>query len=278
MLRESTESLPQRILVTLLAEFLWVVEAPIPSNMLVEIFEDFGISSDTTRTALSRLVAKGILRRLKTGRSTSYMLSDTAMEMIREDTHRILRFGEQRTWNGEWTLVAFSVAESLRERRHALRSQLRALGFASLFDGLWAAAFATVEEAQTALIEADVPDSIVVRGSIEASGGKMEQFHAAWKLDALAAEYRGFIARVAPLVARAERGDVSPAEALLVRTRIMDDWRAFPLKDPDLPSELLPPDWPRQEARDLFRCAYELLGPASQLRLRMLSGLFDKAR
>ncbi|UDL89368.1 hypothetical protein LGH82_30620 [Mesorhizobium sp. PAMC28654] len=270
MLRETTDSLPQRMLVTLLAEFASVRSAPIASSVLVDIFEDFGISVDATRTALSRLVSKSLLVRQKDGRSTSYALSPSAATMIREDRDRILKFGEPQEWDGRWTLVAFSVSEAQRERRHTLRSQLRGLGFAPLFDGLWGAAFASEDDARKALEFADVPESLVARGEISMLGAKINTFHRAWKLDDIAMQYNTFIADVAPIVERAEKGEVAPAEALLIRTRIMDDWRTFPINDPGLPRELLPDGWPREYAHQLFIRAYELLKPPAELRLKML--------
>jgi phenylacetic acid degradation operon negative regulatory protein len=63
---------------------------------------------------------------------------------------------------------------------------------------------------------------------------------------------------------------VSPVAALVTRTRIMDEWRAFPELDPDLPDELLPPGWPRATARELFTTTYDLLGPLASHRVRQI--------
>ena len=37
----------------------------------------------------------------------------------------------------------------------------------------------------------------------------------------------------------AAAGQVPPTDALIAKTRVMDEWRAFPGLDPDLPAELL---------------------------------------
>jgi phenylacetic acid degradation operon negative regulatory protein len=270
VLRETTESLPQRLLVTLLAEFKAVTDGAVPSSILVNIFQDFGISVDATRTALSRLVAKSIFVREKSGRTTAYALSTSAAEIVRQDREKILSFGLHQQWDGHWTLVAFSVAEAQRERRHALRSNLRGLGFAPLFDGLWGAAFATEDDVRAALDSAQVTDSLIIRGEIKSLGVSIEQFHQVWKLDDIEGQYKAFIDGIQPIVTRAIRGDIAPAEALLLRTRIMDDWRAFPIKEPDLPDTLLPSNWPREQARNLFIRAYEMLKEPANIRLKML--------
>jgi phenylacetic acid degradation operon negative regulatory protein len=50
----------------------------------------------------------------------------------------------------------------------------------------------------------------------------------------------------------------------------MDEWRAFPGLDPDLPAELLPSAWPRAQARELFIGCYDLLGPLAAQRVRQI--------
>ena len=50
----------------------------------------------------------------------------------------------------------------------------------------------------------------------------------------------------------------------------MDEWRAFPELDPDLPEELLPAAWPRGRARELFTTTYDLLGPLASHRVRQI--------
>src|SRR5690606_14323597 len=60
---------------------------------------------------------------------------------------------------------------------------------------------------------------------------------------------------------------IAPADALLKRTQRMDAWRAFPCIDPDLPRRLLPADWPRAQARELFLETYDQLGAPASVRV-----------
>jgi phenylacetic acid degradation operon negative regulatory protein len=57
---------------------------------------------------------------------------------------------------------------------------------------------------------------------------------------------------------------------LTERTAIMDTWRTFPDLDPELPESMLPADWPRRRAREIFAQAYDTLGPLAEFRFRQV--------
>src|SRR5699024_5369543 len=90
----------------------------------------------------------------------------------------------------------------------------------------------------------------------------------AWDLAGLAELYRSFVAAWEPTHAALGKGTIAPVDALIKRTELMDAWRAFPGLDPDLPRSLLPADWPRDQARDLFLDTYEQLGDPASVRVR----------
>jgi phenylacetic acid degradation operon negative regulatory protein len=56
----------------------------------------------------------------------------------------------------------------------------------------------------------------------------------------------------------------------------MDEWRAFPALDPDLPGELLPDAWPRAAARELSIATYDLLGPLAAHRVRQIIARYSR--
>jgi phenylacetic acid degradation operon negative regulatory protein len=70
-------------------------------------------------------------------------------------------------------------------------------------------------------------------------------------------------------------GTVSPSDALVIRTKVFDAWRIFPGLDPGLPDELLPADWPRAQARQLFTELYDGLAPLAALRFRQIIAVHD---
>jgi phenylacetic acid degradation operon negative regulatory protein len=260
---------PPRLLLTLLGDYWWRRVEPLPSAALVSLLGEFGVSDAAARAALSRLTRNGLLVASRSGRRTYHRLSERAAEVLDEGATRIFSFGRTtRPWDGTWSVVAFSVPERDRPARHALRERLRWLGFAPLYDGLWVAPWDHGHRAVTHLAELGIANATVFRASTVPGARRLPQH--AWDLDDLHGRYRAFIATANALAARISDGEVPPADALVARTHVMDQWRAFPALDPELPDDLLPPHWPRGEARRLFIATYDRLGPLAVHRVRQI--------
>lgn len=270
MLTDSQNSPAQRLIVTLLADYQSVA-AELPSALIVDLLADLGVSSDASRTALSRLVKQGRIDRTRTGRSTSYRLSPSGREDVDASQDLILTFGSTRAWNGEWTVVAYSVTENNdKQMRHRLRVRLRAGGFAPVYDGMWIAPHTSTEAAKAAIAEVGVADVSYFRGPVELSETAVQRLLQTWEVDELEADYRSFIDQFSPLRERLSQGLVSPAEALVARADLISTWRLFPQRDPELPEQLLAREWPRTQARTVFLECLQGLKSAAELRFRMM--------
>jgi phenylacetic acid degradation operon negative regulatory protein len=272
---------PPRLLLTLLGDYWWQRTEPLPSAAIVALLAEFGVSDSAARAALSRLTRNGLLVTSKTGRRTFSRLSSRAAAILDDGARRIFSFGAaSQPWDGMWSLVAFSIPEDNRAARDALRKQLRWRGFAPLYDGLWVSPRDHAAEVIGCLKDLDIATGTAFRAtSVPASGDIPAR---AWDLDGLRQRYECFIAFAGQLRDAAVAGRVPPTDALIARTRVMDEWRAFPALDPDLPAELLPSAWPRASARELFIGCYDLLGPLAALRVRQIitrysPGLADRA-
>ena len=131
---------PPRLLLTLLGDYWWRRTEPLPSAALVALLAEFGVSDSAARAALSRLTRNKLLVTSKSGRRTVVRLSERAARVLDDGGNQIFSFGRtSRPWDGMWSLVAFSIPEQNRAARDLLRKQLRWLGFAPLYDGLWVA-------------------------------------------------------------------------------------------------------------------------------------------
>jgi phenylacetic acid degradation operon negative regulatory protein len=201
-------------------------------------------------------------------------LSKTGHATLVEGTRRIFRFGsDPKPWDGRWTMVAFSVPEENRPLRSALRTRLRWLGFTALFDGVWAAPGDHSAEATALLDELSLKTATILVGT--ACGPADGDPAGAWDLQDVAARYAAFLADFQEVAGRAAAGEVTDVEALVLRTTLIDVWRTFPSLDPELPTDLLPADWPATRARELFTDVYDALGPQATRRFRELIAVDD---
>jgi phenylacetic acid degradation operon negative regulatory protein len=263
---------PPRLLLTLLGDYWWQRTEPLPSAAIVALLAEFGVSDSAARAALSRLTRNGLLVTSRSGRRTFVRLSERAAAILDDGARRIFSFGAPSPpWDGMWSLVAFSIPEANRAARDELRKDLRWLGFAPLYDGLWVAPRDHVEDVMTRLKDLGISTATAFRATaVTGQDAASDIPSRAWDLDGLRARYERFTSFARQLRDSTAAGDVPPMDALVARTRVMDEWRAFPGLDPDLPAELLPDAWPRSAARDLFIACYDLLGPLATRRVRQV--------
>lgn len=263
---------PQHLLLTLLGDYWYDRDEHLPSAGLVRLLAEFDVSSAGSRAALSRLARRALLESSRRGRNTYYGLSQRAAALLAEGRQRILSFGspDRREWNGEWTLIAFSVPEEQRGTRHVLRTRLRWLGFAPLYDGVWVSPRGDVDAITNTLADLSIDVSTVMTGRLAGGNPKLGHPIRAWDLDRLRSLYEEFVRDACPLVERVRAGQVGAAEGLVARTRVMDTWRNFPNLDPDLPCALLPERWPGPDARTAFVELYDGLGPLAEMRVRQI--------
>ncbi|MEV5323115.1 PaaX family transcriptional regulator C-terminal domain-containing protein [Nonomuraea sp. NPDC052634] len=267
---------PQRLLTTLLGDYWFWRQEHIPSAALVRLLEEFGITPAGARAALRRVTSRGLLTSSRNGRTTAYGLPPRAHDVIVAHMRRLLTFGAVTPrWDGQWTVVAFSVPEEQRDVRRALRDGLRLLHFGMVFDAVWVSPHDRADDALALLSRLGVRGAAVFRAR-EIAGGDLEPvLERAFDVNALRERYARFIETHRPIAERIAASSPPPAEALRLRTAIMTDWRTFPALDPDLPAELLPDGWPRAEARRLCVEIYDSLGKPAEERFREILAGFD---
>ncbi|NUT36073.1 MAG: PaaX family transcriptional regulator [Hamadaea sp.] len=257
--RRQDGSTAQALATTLIADYTLPERISLPTAAIVGLLIESGVSSGAARTAISRLTRRGVLESSRDGRHSSHRLTSEAAAELLAGGAWIARFGDQeRVWDGHWTLVAFSLPEDQGARRRSLRAELRWLGFAPLYDGLWVSpddVNPTVER-RLAAVAFGALTVFRARHADLAVGASRSPVDA-WDLSAIAGHYEDFDRRWRPLLQPVRADEIVGAAAIRARTQIMDAYRRIPLLDPQLPTELLPAGWPRSRARQLFVAIYD---------------------
>lgn len=260
---------PPSLLLNLFGGYWWEREESLPSAALVALLGDFGVTDVSARAALSRMQKHGLIAASRSGRNTAYVVTPRGTAVLRSGLRRLQEFGrEPGPWDGSWRLITIGAIGERRSLRDALRARLRWLGYAALTDGVWVSPHDRQEAALAVLEELRITDATLLTAQVALEGAGTRDPRTAWDLSELADDYRSFIEAAGRLVASAEAGAMSTADALVERTRLGDRWFDLSRADPDLPSDLLPSDWPRARARAAFLAAHTALGGLAVLRVR----------
>ncbi|MDP9465489.1 MAG: PaaX family transcriptional regulator [Actinomycetota bacterium] len=267
---------PQHLLLALLADYWSGRCEPLPSAALVDLLAEFDVNQSGARAALSRLSIRGLLVGTKDGRNTFYRVADGFRHVLPYGPIHTRAFAKPKPdWDGQWTMVAFTVPEEQRRLRPMLRGRLQSLGFAPLYDGLWVSPHAPGKDLDIALEIAPSQSCTVIRANELPSGVRLP-VASAWDLDELGESYAEFIRAFRPVLRRLEGGRIGSTEALVSRTRATYRWFVFAVTDPDLPKALLPRRWPRAAAHDLFVGLVDGLASLAVDRVREIVSSYDR--
>lgn len=267
MPRRQSGSSSQGLAVTLMADYTLRNDSWLPAAALVTLLGEFGITYDAARLAISRLGRRGVLETRRQGRRSSYRLTRQAAAELSGGGVWVADFAaEPESWDGCWTFVTFSMPKEDTAQRNALRVHLRWRGFAPLYDGVWVSPQPLSKKELDDLVPVVAGAVTVLRArhvSLDTNADRNPV--AAWDLQAIAELYEAFVRQWSVLLPGIAAGSVTGAEAVQARTAVMDTYRRFPMIDPELPGELMPPGWSRSRAREVFVAVYDGLSrPAEE--------------
>ena len=249
------------LLLTVLGEFVLPDGRPVWTSTLLELLADLDVAEKAARQAIMRTADSGWIEGSRIGRETRWSLTAAGTRLLREGTERIYGFADEaRTWDGRWLVLTVAVPENNRALRARLRTQLGWAGLGSPNPGVWVTPRADREpEAGRVLASLGLSAgnwSFVARaGEV---GDERSLVRSAWDLDALEARYEDFHELVGRRRPRSDR------QALVAQVRLVQEWRRFPLLDPGLPRELLPPRWSGNRAAQVFRERHATWAPRAQ--------------
>jgi phenylacetic acid degradation operon negative regulatory protein len=246
--------------------------ARLPTAALVALMEAVGVPAGRTRTALTRLKAKGLVVAADGTRAAAYALTPAAVTMLARGDRRI--YHPRAMADGDpWCLISFSVPEQCRAVRHQLRRRLSDIGCGTVASGLWIAPGYLTEEVEGIVEELGLGGHVTVFVSDQIRQRDLPGAAARWwDLDALRARHEEFLAAHAAELT-AYRADEGPRAAFRAWIRVLDAWRPIPYLDPGLPAALLPENWPGLRSIQLFRESRDTLAAAAAAFARGVTGL-----
>ncbi|MFI6333961.1 PaaX family transcriptional regulator C-terminal domain-containing protein [Streptomyces sp. NPDC050535] len=240
---------------------------------VVRLMADLGTEGQAVRSAVSRLKRRGVLRSERHASAAGYSLADPTLEVLAEGDVRIFERARAVEEDG-WLVVVFSVPESEREKRHALRTSLTRLGFGTAAPGVWVAPGNLAGETRRTLERRGLTAYVdIFTGDHFAFGDLRSKVRVWWDLDELTALYADFLRRYRPVLDRTSADGTTPLEAFRTYVPMLTQWRRLPYRDPGLPLSLLPPRWYGVTAGAMFHELNSALGgPAREHALAVIHG------
>lgn len=252
---------PRSLIIDFFAEYIRHRSGTATALTLTRLAELFGIPEPTTRVTLSRMKKQSWLDGRRNGKNSYYGPTPRLTKLIDDGQDRILQ-RRITHWDQRWDIVLYTIPETDRARRDHLRSKLEWLGYGQFSPGCWLSPHRINHAILPALDE-----------TREVTSDEIEMFHATtlglgrdeaiarrcWPLEALNADYEEFHNRRNAQLAALRKQNVSDQAAFIERVYLIAEYRRFPFRDPDLPTELLPRNWIGRSAHSTFLEVRELL-------------------
>jgi phenylacetic acid degradation operon negative regulatory protein len=254
----------QFLIFTLFGEYVLERGGSIWTSDLLYLMEMLDVGEQATRSILSRMTRKDWIVPHKQGRHSQYSLTSRGRDLLQRGKRRIFE-PIITEWDGKWQMIVYSLPENKRHQRHALRTQLRWLGFGCLAPGIWISSHDPSVEIKDILTELEIAPHVQhFAGEFLGTTSNESLVYRCWDLEGLETQYRDFIEHFMPAYQACqmqiiENRPPDPAECFVRLFWLTYEFQSFPLKDPNLPTSLLPDNWIGFSARKLFESYHTFL-------------------
>ena len=226
---------------------------------LIGVTSDFGISERLVRTSVFRLVRDGWLQSEQIGRRSYYSLTDLGRERFDQATHRIYG-APAANWDGLWCLLLLSGLDTAS--KEIVRKECGWLGFGALSANVLAHPAPDLADLDVTIERLGVAEGLIVLSgqTVRNESGMRRLAHTGWNLNDIDVRYGHFVKMFRPVMQAVETNTQAlDKTAFLIRTLLIQEYRKILLRDPLLPTELLPGNWQGTAAYQLCRNIYRAL-------------------
>ena len=227
---------------------------------LIDLMKPLGLSERLVRTGVYRLVREGWLKARQDGRRSFYTITSQGLDTFAEADSRIYA-STPLPWNNKWTILQ-TLPNAPAAARKKMRNQLIWHGFGQLSPTMMIKPGSDTKTVKQVINTLNLNDmSIVFISDLDEKADKQSIISNGWDLQDLSASY----ARLLDCFHDAHKMATSPQDAFIARSLLIHQYRRILLKDPRLPSQLLPSQWNGEKARQLVAQTYHALsGQADQ--------------
>ncbi|WP_121973123.1 phenylacetic acid degradation operon negative regulatory protein PaaX [Acinetobacter stercoris] len=256
------------LIMTVLGDSIFHRGGSISLASLIQLMDVLGLTERSVRTAVFRLVQNGWLTSEKIGRTSYYRVTESSRQRFIAADQKIYNIMHPE-WDQKWDLVLLSSVEL--EDKIILKKELEWLGFAHIATNVMAYPGCDHAKLQQLIVNLNMTDQLVLFKAEtldlwkDSNATTKRMVETNWPIQDLMQRYEKFIGDFREIFLILESdADIDPIQAFQTRILLIHQYRRILLKDPDLPYELLPNDWPALSAQNLSNNLYHLVFNASE--------------
>ena len=255
---------PQQVVLTLYGDYILHLGGEIGIDTLIKLLANFDLSQQAVRSAISRMSRKGLIKVRRVGRRSYYSLTNHGRTLLTEGARRIFK-RKTTKWDGNWNIVTYSIPEKTRETRDIFRRELAWLGYGPLSEATWVSPYDMTAEVNELAEKLNISDRVQIFNARQVGTARPTSIiNWCWDLDKIHEKYSVFVEKYQKKLndhkKRLQAGEViEPGECFVERFHLIHEYRRLPFYDPDLPIELLPENWLRPQAANIFNEYHDLL-------------------
>jgi phenylacetic acid degradation operon negative regulatory protein len=255
---------PQSAMLTLYGDYLLDRGEEIGIGSLIILFNNFGLSDQAVRSAVSRMCHADLLKVRSEGRKSYYSLTPRGHTLLSTGAQRIF-VRKDATWKGSWNIVTYTIPEEERKTRDTLRRELIWMGYGALSGATMISPYDLTSEVLGLAEQLGVTHRVHIFQAREQGIADAKKIvSSCWDLVRIHDMYFEFLKKYQPRykdwLDRIENNEnIEISEYFVERFLLIHEYRKLPFYDPDLPEELLPEDWLRPKAAALFQGFHDLL-------------------
>ncbi|MEA1926883.1 MAG: CRISPR-associated endonuclease Cas2 [Candidatus Auribacterota bacterium] len=197
--------------------------------------------------AVARLEKNGLLRKLRKEEKIYFKLTETGKRIVRE--HRKSGKNSRRSWDENWRVVIFDVPEKKARSREYLRNYLKSLGFGMVQRSTWITPYDFSKLIDRFATKMKITECIYHMTVTRFQGWDAAELALTfWPLKTINSEYRKLIKkysfRLNQIEQEMDNTNLSgPDIGKSFLNSLLWDYQTIAARDPQLPIQLLPPEW-----------------------------------
>lgn len=213
----------------------------IEHNKIVKKSDLLDYTSKSTRGVIGKMGAMSLVEKTTNGKISLSKKGHKYLNKILENLHNSII-----KWDGKWTVLSFSIPEKKRSIRDKLRRFIESIGMKPLFSSLWISPLDLTSSILQYMKNNNIFDNILIIRTDKIEGTNLNKILSLWNFKKYRQDLEDFITDANTSIKNKDNIKFEIKKKIFSFALILD-------KQPKMPFELLPNDWPYLRAKMAYK-------------------------